>query len=311
MMTNKNVCIAGALLFGLLLTIGQTSSAQFLNGDLTVKEPTLHIADSLLSHQQVICSPAVVLTFLNGNRMEGSLKTRQLAQGNTLKSDGTQIYEQSKGAVGWVAMCYRKTVAGVSVNPASAFVITPDGVCLTNYHVLYAFAKDKGIDDTGVFLVRLGNGKTYQLKKVLYASIEDDVAVLQLAIGLGEKLPFVPIERTLPKIGQDLYVLGNPQDMYYVFTKGMVANLYTDALMWPDGKGGSLRNLMAITADFAVGSSGSPILNDRGNVIGMVSSTHVIEQNSTGYPLTQMVIKNAIPNSSLLKALTTAAFRKK
>lgn len=294
------VLFSGLLCF----PFGVTCYAQFIDVNKMIVNPTLNVADSMLRKKQVIYPPSEALKYLNSPILFKKSDSIQLPSGKSKQVDAVNIYEQSKNAVGWVAMCYRKRISSaVTVNGASAFVVSPDGICLTNYHVVYAFANDSGLDGSGIFLVRLGNGKIYPLKKILFASVEDDVAILQLETQKGEQLPYLSLEDQIPSIGEDVYMLGNPKDMYYLMTKGMVANLYADAIAWPNGKGGSQRDLMAITADFAVGASGGPILNSKGNVIGMVSSTHVIEQNGTGYPLTQMVIKNAIPNRSLLKAL--------
>jgi len=61
--------------------------------------------------------------------------------------------------------------------------------------------------------------------------------------------------------------------------------------------------LMTVTAEFARGSRGGPIMDDFGNVVGMVTSTQSIyypSKNKTVKkgPL-QMVIRNCVPVSSI------------
>jgi S1-C subfamily serine protease len=61
--------------------------------------------------------------------------------------------------------------------------------------------------------------------------------------------------------------------------------------------------MMSITADYARGSSGSPVLDDSGAVVGMVADTrsiyytidHGAQQNL------QMVVKECVPSASILK----------
>ena len=64
---------------------------------------------------------------------------------------------------------------------------------------------------------------------------------------------------------------------------------------------------MAVTADFARGSSGAPVFNEFGNVVGMVTRTHSIYYNNEGGPddKLQMVVKYCIPGKSILKLIST------
>ena len=58
---------------------------------------------------------------------------------------------------------------------------------------------------------------------------------------------------------------------------------------------------MSITADYAKGSSGAPVLNNNGEVIGVVSSTNSIYYNKVKgrEENLQMVVKNCIPINAL------------
>ena len=68
------------------------------------------------------------------------------------------------------------------------------------------------------------------------------------------------------------------------------------------------RYAAAITADFAKGSSGCPVLDDRGAVVGIVNNTESIYYDDDGkkkqFDL-QMVVKNATP-SWLVRKMVTA-----
>jgi V8-like Glu-specific endopeptidase len=62
---------------------------------------------------------------------------------------------------------------------------------------------------------------------------------------------------------------------------------------------------MAITADFARGSSGSPVFNECGNVAGVVCSTQSIYYRETRGRQTdlQMVFKQCVPAEQVLKLI--------
>ena len=62
---------------------------------------------------------------------------------------------------------------------------------------------------------------------------------------------------------------------------------------------------MAITADFAKGSSGAPVLNTKGEVVGMVSAMNSVyyEDDSTCPKNLQMVVKNCVPARYILNLI--------
>jgi hypothetical protein len=64
---------------------------------------------------------------------------------------------------------------------------------------------------------------------------------------------------------------------------------------------------MTITADFARGSSGAPVLNDNGELAGIVRSTESIcyEVEKGQQQDLQMVFKTCVPSASLLKLIVT------
>jgi serine protease Do len=224
---------------------------------------------------------------------------------NSKKADelpDNEIYKKIKPAVLIIGMVYRSPVDTASqVNQASGYVIDPSGICVTNYHVMLAYSHAPS-GGKYAFVAQNGLGKSFGISKVLYASIENDLAVFQLDLGSVKALPFLSLANNDAKIGDPVYVLGHPQGMFYFFSKGIVSDKYSDHLMLINNKGYTNRNTMTITADFGTGSSGGPILDDKGNVIATVSSTRTVSQDAMGRSVPQMVIKNTIPVSSL-KAL--------
>lgn len=57
---------------------------------------------------------------------------------------------------------------------------------------------------------------------------------------------------------------------------------------------------LEITADYAAGSSGSPIVNDKGQVVGIVSMTNTIKYPNEARDV-QMVRKICVPSSAIAK----------
>lgn len=203
---------------------------------------------------------------------------------------------QSTVVVGSAYLCPR--CANTHVGNATGYIISEEGIVVTNYHVLDGYLNMGEGNKPLALLVRLANGKTYTIKEVINASEKDDLAVLRLDVG-EDKLPALALSQGAT-VGEDAYVLGHPRGMYYFFTKGMVNSKFQEA-------GGTQENpysydVMAISADFAAGASGGPVLDSGGNIIGTVSSTRTLQYNDPGRSV-QMVLKTTIPVESLWKLL--------
>ena len=172
---------------------------------------------------------------------------------------------------------------------AGAFAITADGAIVTNHHVVEGVQPDER-----ALVATAANGKVYVVKEILAADELNDIAILQLELPTGEKLtPAKIAERAIP--GEDVYAISHPVSRFYTLTKGVVSR---NAMMHTP-KGSAKR--LYITAEFAKGSSGSPIFNSRGEVVGIVSSTQSIYYTETQEQQKnlQMVFRNCVPASSV------------
>ena len=97
-------------------------------------------------------------------------------------------------------------------------------------------------------------------------------------------------------VGSDIWVISHPDRRLYMMTKGMVSryNMLIDKFQNP-------KRRMTITADYAKGSSGAPVFNRKGQVVGVVSSTNSVYYNTANGKKEnlQMVVKNCIPVASI------------
>lgn len=178
------------------------------------------------------------------------------------------------------------------VNTASGYVIDEDGIIVTNHHVVQGYASDaKGKLS---FRVMTASGESFPVTEILSCSPEKDLAVIKINTG-GKKLtPFSLGEPARP--GADVFVMSHPNGMFFFFSKGIVARNYlkqqepNSTLGYPE---------MEITADYAAGSSGGPVLDSRGCVVGTVSTTSSIYYRPEQQKDLQMVVKGTKPVISL------------
>ena len=174
-------------------------------------------------------------------------------------------------------------------NIAGGFVISKDGLAVTNFHVMKN-------EKAGAFGALNINGEIFSIEKVVASSEKDDLAIVKLK---GENFDPLPLKSNSP-VGSEVTVISHPEGRFYTVSKGIISRYYFQR----SGKEkGSPR--IAITADFAKGSSGSPVFDNTGSVIGVVASTNSIYYNKTeGIQRNlQMVVKSCIPTSSILALL--------
>ena len=160
---------------------------------------------------------------------------------------------------------------------ATGFPLTKDGVFATNYHVLeQTDGKTLAVMDT--------KENIYPVTQVLAADKDSDVAIVRAK---GAKFRPLPLGDPA-KIGSNVHVISHPDGMFYYYSKGMVS-------LYDTMKGKPRTKWMAISADYARGSSGAAVLNDSGEVVGMVASTVTIHYEKRKMTNPQMVVRLCAP----------------
>ncbi len=138
-----------------------------------------------------------------------------------------------------------------TLSRGSGFFISKDRV-ITNRHV---------IEKSSRVEVHLIDGKKFTVKGVLAVDGEGDLALLQVEIPQAFAIP-LPIEKLVPQEGESIVVIGNPYGL-----EGSVSNGIVSAVRDISGYG----RIIQITAPISPGSSGSPVVNMRGQVIGVAT----------------------------------------
>ena len=171
----------------------------------------------------------------------------------------------------------------VHVNVSTCFPLTADGVCVANYH---SFTNSHTLG----MAVATRDGRVFPVTEVLAASAREDIVIFRAAT---EKL--APLALAAAEVGEAVAVLSHPSSRFYVLTQGAVARYCLD--------GGAPR--MQITADYAVGSSGAPVLNAAGAAVGMVASTQELyaKQEHGQHDNLQMVVKLCVPAAAIKKLI--------
>jgi len=172
-------------------------------------------------------------------------------------------------------------------NAASGVIISADGIVATNYHVI-------ANKDAFAFVAMTFDGMVYPVVEVLAADASRDVALVKL--GGARDLVAAPVRAGSAPL-TDVVVMSHPDGRFFSITKGVVSRYFRR------GRDGNGPVYMQITADYAKGSSGGPVLNTAGEVVGLVSSTNSVYYNDdkeNGPQNLQMVFKDCVPADAIL-----------
>lgn len=135
----------------------------------------------------------------------------------------------------------------------SGFFIRP-GEVVTNMHVI------RGARRVEIHTLD-GKGRTYPVAGALATDDEADLAVLKVDLPAERSRPLT-LASALPEEGEQVFVIGNPLRLEGSVSDGIVSAVREV----PD-----LGRIIQITAPVSHGNSGSPLLNMRGQVIGIVT----------------------------------------
>jgi serine protease Do len=162
----------------------------------------------------------------------------------------------------------------------SGFIIDSNGTILTNYHV---------VNDAQKISVTLADGKSYDAK-VVGKDQKTDIAVIK--IDAGQELPAVTLgDSDRLEVGEWVMAIGNPFGLDHTVTSGIVS-----------AKGrqigaGPYDNFIQTDASINPGNSGGPLLNLRGEVVGI--NTAIFSQSGgnigIGFAIPTNSVKDLLP----------------
>ncbi len=157
-----------------------------------------------------------------------------------------------------VILTYNKE--GKNLGQGSGFFINKEGDVITNSHVLQEASRA---------VIRTTDGREYSVKKVLVEDKEGDLIRISVDIP-GEAVRPLPVTIKLPDVGERIIVIGTPLGLDKTVSDGIVSAVREIPAF---GK------IIQVTAPISPGSSGSPVINMKGEVIGIATFFVVAGQN--------------------------------
>ena len=226
----------------------------------------------LQSPEELAKAPPTGRTLTETNPADENQKTELTAQEIARKARTSTVYLRTLNA--------NRDVIG----QGSGFFISGNKIA-TNHHVIdgASFIYAKLVDKENWYLVEsiLASDKTNDLAilKVM------DVEVTILPIGNSDQV----------EIGEKVYAIGNPRG----FLEGTVSDGIISGI-----RGGGNYKLIQMTAPISPGSSGGPVLNTKGEVIGIAAGDYSMQDPKTKINRSQN-LNVAIPSNYLRALLST------
>lgn len=162
------------------------------------------------------------------------------------------------------------------VSCGTGCIIDKDGIILTSAHVL---------DDGDDILVTTSGGEDYKAKVIKKFGSKKDVALIK--ISASHEFATVKLGNSENvKVGQKVYAIGNPFGFNGTFTQGIVSRI------------DYVKNRIQTDAAINPGSSGGPLLNSKGEIIGINQAIYNPDNN-----ISNIGIGFAIPINSIREYL--------
>ena len=173
-------------------------------------------------------------------------------QNQLVSDDGTakQVYDGAKDAVAYISASSQQ-----GQGTGSGFVVSSDGLIVTNQHV---------VDGATQVAVKVGTDGRQLPAEILGIDASEDLALLKVD---AENLPTLELgDSDSVEVGDDTYAIGNPYGLDHTLTTGVVSALNRD-LEAPNGA--TISGAIQTDAALNPGNSGGPLLDGDGKVIGV------------------------------------------
>ena len=216
----------------------------------------------------------------NGNHLEtvGEITSIKSAELSLI-----EIFEQTEESVVQVNV---RTTDGRNNpgNMGSGFVYSEDGYIITNNHV---------VDDAGIVNITFLDGESYTAK-IIGTDPDLDLAVLKVEMESRYIQPIPIGDSSQLKVGEQITAIGNPFGLSGSMTSGIISQM---GRLLPQDSGYSIPDVIQTDAAINPGNSGGPLLNMKGEVVGINTAIQSAtgEFTGVGFAVPSNTVKKVIP----------------
>ena len=217
----------------------------------------------------------------NGNHLEtvGEITSIEKTSNFSL----TEIFERTEESVVQVNIRSDNAINNRG-NMGSGFVYKDDGYIITNHHV---------VDNAERVTITFLDGESY-IAKIIGTDADLDIAVLKVEIGSTYLQPIPIGDSSNLKVGEPIAAIGNPFGLSGSMTSGIISQI---GRLLPQDSGYSIPDVIQTDAAINPGNSGGPLLNMKGEVVGMNTAIQSAtgEFTGVGFAVPSNTIKKVVP----------------
>ena len=195
-----------------------------------------------------------------------------------------EIFEKSESGVVRVNVQRNETEEQTN-GLGSGFVFDKKGHIITNAHV---------VDEAKKVVVTFLDGRSYNAE-IIGTDEFTDLAVIKVNADSTLLQPLSLGDSSNLKVGESIAAIGNPFGLSGSMTSGIVSQL---GRLLPSGSGYSIPDVIQTDAAINPGNSGGPLLNMRGEVVGINTAIQSTTGEFTG-------VGFAIPSQTVVKIIPT------
>jgi S1-C subfamily serine protease len=219
-----------------------------------------------------------------------------VSNGNHLETVGDVTAIQTSSKISLIEIFEKTEASVVQVNVRSAdgrimpgsmgsgFVYSDDGYIITNNHV---------IDNAEKVTITFLDGESY-IAQIIGTDSDLDLAVLKVKTGSTYLQPIPIGDSSQLKVGQEIAAIGNPFGLSGSMTSGIVSQI---GRLLPQDSGYSIPDVIQTDAAINPGNSGGPLLNMKGEVVGINTAIQSAtgEFTGVGFAVPSNTVKKVIP----------------
>lgn len=282
------------LIVGFILGLASFGQMGLLAKRFNFSIPQLSLADSQTVNSNNAKQPDYIPQTSQEDAVIGVVKNYSPAVVSIIITKNVPVYEQYYvspfgGLFGdqfAVPQVRQNGTRNQEIGAGSGFIVSDDGMMVTNKHVV----SDVAAEYTAI----TADGKKYPAK-VLALDPNQDLAIVKITPEDGQKFPTVKLgDSTNLQIGQSVIAIGNTLGEFdNTVSVGVISGLQRSITAGGRGMSETLENLIQTDAAINEGNSGGPLLNLKGEVIGM-NTAIASNAQSVGFVIPVNVAKRDI-----------------